>query len=306
MDFSALMVKMVIFTVLLITGYLASRKGFLSRDFAKSASWLLVNVFLVASIMNSVLSGRPDLPVRDLWFALVLLSLFMAGLYAIGTVCARLDPDRENAPQTLILMSAVNTLFIGLPVVQTLCGSEAVFYMGLSCIPFNLILYSYGVWYLKKGKGGEGGVNWKDILSPAFAASVLALLLFVLDIPMPRVVTELFSTVSSATIPISMIVIGATLGSVSLKDAFTEKKMYILAVVRLLLTPVLFCLLLRPFVHNQVLLITLAVIAGCPCGVVSTPLSIQYGYDPTYSSEAVMVTTAFSMVTIPALLYVLF
>ncbi len=304
MDFSALIIKMVIFAVLLVVGYVAARRGFLSREFAKSASWLLVNVFMVASIINSVLGSRPQLPPDELWSAFLILIILMMLVYAVATVCKYFDHS-ENAPQTLILMSALNNLFVGLPIVQTLCGSEAVFYIGLSCIPYNILLYSYGVWHLKKGKGKKG-FRFRDIVSGCLIAAVMALVIFVFEIPMPRLITELFSTVSSATVPVSMLVIGATLGPVSLKDAFSKPKMYILSLVRLVITPVLFYFLFRPFVSNQVLLISIFVISACPCGTVNTPLSIQYGYDPTYSSELIMVTTALSMVTLPALLYIFF
>ena len=103
-----------------------------------------------------------------------------------------------------------------------------------------------------------------------------------------------------------MIVIGATLGPVDLREAFSHKKIYILSLVRLVLTPLLGYFLLKPFVHNDVLLLSLFVILACPSGAVNTPLSIQYGYDPTYSSEVIMVTTALSMVTLPLLIYILF
>ena len=304
MDFSALFIKMVIFAVLLVIGYVAARRGFLSREFAKSASWLLVNVFMVASIVNSVLGGRPQIPANELWFAFLILIVMMVLVYAVATVCKFFDHS-ENAPQTLILMAALNNLFVGLPIVQTLCGSEAVFYIGLSCIPYNILLYSYGVWNLKKGKGKKG-IRLRDIVSACLISAVLALVIFIFEIPMPRLVTDLFSTVSAATVPVSMLVIGATLGPVSLKDAFSKPKMLILSLVRLVVTPLLFYFLFRPFVSNQVLMITIFVIAACPSGTINTPLSIQYGYDPTYSSELIMVTTALSMVTLPALLYLLF
>ncbi len=304
MDFSGLMIKMVIFAVLLVIGYAGARKGFLTREFSKSASWLLVNVFLVASIINSVLGDRPDLPQKSIWTALILLFLLFIAMYVTATVCAHFD-DRKTAPLTLILMTAVNNLFVGLPIVQTLCGSEAVFYMGLSCVPYNIFLYSYGVWHLKKGKG-MSGVRIRDILSMSLAAAVLSLIIFLLDIRLPRVVTELFGTTASATVPLSMIVIGATLGPVRLRDAFSKKKLYLVSLIRLVLFPLLTYAVLRPFVTNDVLLLSLTVIAGCPAGAVNTPLAIQYGYDPEYPSECVMVTTVLSMFTLPALIYFLF
>ena len=304
MDFSALLIKMIIFTILLAIGYGAARKGVLSREFAKSASWLLINVFLVASIVNAVLGARPDITKGELWLSLLIVIVMMVIIYAIATLCMKFDRSDE-APLTLILMAALNNLFIGIPVVQALSGSEAVFYIGLTNIPYNIFLYSYGAWYLKKGRG-EKGINLRNIISPSLLAAVVSFIIFVFDIRVPRLVTELFSTVSSATVPLSMIVIGATLGPVRLKDAFSKPKLFLLSFIRLIVTPLLIFFLFRPFVSNEVLLLAIVVTAACPSGAVNTPLSIQYGYDPTYPSEMIMVSTVLSMVTLPLLLYALF
>lgn len=304
MDFSGLLIKMVIFFVLLLIGYRAARKGFLSRDFAKSASWLLVNVLLSASIVNSVLGDRPELQPQELWFAFFVMMMLFVLLYVLATVCAHFD-EKETAPQTILLLAAVNTLFVGIPVVQVMKGGEAVFYLGISCVPFNLFLYTYGVWQLNRGKG-KNGARLTDIVTMPLVAAVLSLLIFVFHIRMPRVVTEFFSTVSAGTVPVSMLVIGATLGPVSLKEAFTNKKLYLISLIRLIVMPLLVYLLFRPFVQSDALLLSIVVIAACPAGTLCTPVSIQYGYDPKYTSECIMLTTVLCMLTLPALLYVLF
>ena len=254
MDFSNLYIKMLIFSVLLVIGYLAARKGYLSRDFAKSASWLLVNVLLTSSIVNSVLGARPDLPPKDLWFAFFLLTGLTALLYVIATFCARFD-NRETAPQTILLLAAVNTLFVGLPVVQVLKGSEAVFYLGISCVPYNVLFYSYGIWCLTKEKSGNH-VRLADMISPPLVAALFALVVFVFHIRLPKAVTEFFSTVSAGTVPVSMLVIGATLGPVRLTEAFLNKKLWLFSLIRLILTPVAIYFLLRLFVSNEVLLLS--------------------------------------------------
>ena len=135
---------------------------------------------------------------------------------------------------------------------------------------------------------------------------MFALVVFVFHICLPKAVTEFFSTVSAGTVPVSMLVIGATLGPVRLTEAFLNKKLWLFSLIRLILTPVAIYFLLRLFVSNEVLLLSAVVIAACPTGTVCTPVSIQYGYDPKYSSEFIMLTTVLSMVTLPLLLRVLF
>lgn len=304
MNFSALLSKMVLFIVLLLIGYFASRKGFLSRDFSKSASWLLLNVFLVASIVNSVLGERPSLSGKELWMVLLFMTVLMVLCYLMGAICAHFDRDKTSV-QTFLLIGVMNSLYVGLPVAQALCGSEGVFYIGLSCIPFNILLYTWGMWALRHGKG-EKGIKLKEMISAPLISSLLSLLIFVLDIRVPKMVSEMLSSVAAATIPISMLVIGATLGSVSLSEAFSKKKLYMINLVRLIVAPLLIYFLFRPFTSNQTLLVSAVIVAACPCGVLSTPMSIQYGYDPEYTSECIMLSTALSMVTLPTLIWMLF
>ena len=304
MNFTALLSKMVLFIILLLIGYFASRKGFLSKDFSKSASWLLLNVFLVASILNSVLGERPSLPNNELWMALLFMTVVMVLCYVLGMIFSRFDHD-QTAVQTFLLISVVNSLYVGMPVAQALCGSEGVFYVGLSSVPFNILLYTWGMLALRHGKGKKG-IRLKEMISAPLISALLSLLIFVIDLHVPKIVSDLLGSVASATVPISMLVIGATLGNVSLSEAFSKKKLYLINLVRLIVAPLLTFFLLRLFTENKPLLVSLVIVAACPCGVLSTPLSIQYGYDPEYPSECIMLSTALSMITLPALVWIFF
>ena len=305
MNYSGMLIKMFIFAVLLTIGYIAAKKGILGSEFSKSTSWILVNVYIASSIFNSVLGDRPKLPERELWMALFMLSVTVLLLYIFGLVAARLFGNDGNLPQRLILMAVVNNLFVGLPVLQALCGSEAVFYMGLSCVPYNLILYSFGAWMLRRGKG-NGSFSIKAFFTPSLVAASLALIVFVAKIQMPVLVTDFFGTVSAATVPVSMILIGATIGSGSLSDAFRNRKILFLSLIKLVAVPVIAYMMLRYMTDNRTLLISCVVMAACPSGILCTPLSVQYGYDPFESSGTVMVSTLLSIITIPALVYFLF
>ena len=305
MDFSALIIKMVIFLVLLATGYFMARKKILTPEFTKSASALIIDVFIVASIINSVLGNRPELSAKNFGIAFAMLTLAIVLTYLIAKIASFALKKESNTAHFEMVTSITNTLFVGMPIVSSVCGSEATFYVGMSCIPYNLILYTYGVWRLSSGKG-EGKVKIKDVLSVCLIAAVVSLVIFIVNPPVPKVITELFSCVSAATVPMSMIVIGASLGPINPAQAFKEKINYIISFVRLIVTPLITFFLVRLFTDNQVLILTCTVIAGCPVGSIATPISIQYGYEATYSSKAIMVSTILGMFTLPILIKVLF
>ena len=126
-----------------------------------------------------------------------------------------------------------------------------------------------------------------------------------MHIPVPGAVRSLISAMSGATMPLSMMVIGASLGSVSLLDAFKNGRLYLASAVRLLLIPVLTWVLLRFFITDPELLMTMVIIAASPSAVLVTVLSVQYGRDAVFSAEGTLQNTALSMVTIPLLVWLL-
>ena len=305
MDISALLTKMVIFVVLMVIGYIGARTKLLNSEFTKAASKLTLNVFMSATIINSVIANPPQLSGGEL--AKVMLACFVSvGFgYLLSALIVRLLPfQRERKPLMELLISVTNTMFIGVPVAEPIFGSQAVFYIAMSCIPFNVFLYTYGVWRMNQS-GERVKLNWKDMVSVPLIATMAALLIFVLNIPMPGVVKELCSTLSAATMPMSMLVIGSSLGGVSLLDAFREKNLYFVSLMRLVLVPLLTLPVLKLITTDPVLLGAMVIIAGCPSAVMVTVLAIQYGRDAEYTSKGILLDTVLSMVTLPALVYFL-
>ena len=305
MDMSALLTKMVIFVVLMVIGYIGARTKLLNGEFTKAASKLTLNVFMSATIINSVIANPPQLSGGEL--AKVMLACFVSvGFgYLLSALIVRLLPfQRERKPLMELLISVTNTMFIGVPVAEPIFGSQAVFYIAMSCIPFNVFLYTFGVWRMNQS-GERVKLNWKDMVSVPLIATMAALLIFVLNIPMPGVVKELCSTLSAATMPMSMLVIGSSLGGVSLLDAFKEKNLYFVSLMRLVLVPLLTLPVLKLITTDPVLLGAMVIIAGCPSAVMVTVLAIQYGRDAEYTSKGILLDTVLSMVTLPALVYFL-
>ena len=305
MDMSALLTKMVIFVVLMVIGYIGARAKLLNGEFTKAASKLTMNVFMTATILNSVIANPPQLSGGEL--AKVMLACFVSvGFgYLISALVVRLLPfQRERKPLMELLISVTNTMFIGVPVAEPIFGSQAVFYIAMSCIPFNVFLYTYGVWRMNQS-GERVKLNWKNMVSVPLIATMAALLIFVLNIPMPGVVKELCNTLSAATMPMSMLVIGSSLGGVSLLDAFKEKSLYFASLMRLVLVPLLTLPVLKLITTDPVLLGAMVIIAGCPSAVMVTVLAIQYGRDAEYTSKGILLETFLSMATMPALVYFL-
>ena len=306
MEFSVLIGKMLIFSVLMLLGYVFARRGLVDRGFGRSASMLVLNVFLPATILNSVLVADMELGAGALGRLTLLLFLTLGVGFVFAAVIAHLLPlgkDPAHGPVFEILLGLGNTMFIGMPVAQELFGPVAVFYCALSCIPFNLYAYSYGVWRMKGGKGGA--LRLRDILSVPLAVTLLAALIFLFHLPVPGVVKSLASTLNGATVPMSLLVIGFSIGGVSLTDAFRNRDLYLVTLLRNLVIPVLTWLIVRLLTDDPVLLMTCTLLAASPCAVMVTVFAIQYERDSVFAAEGVLQSTVLSIVTIPLLILLL-
>ena len=305
MQMSILLEKMFLFLVLMMTGYFMARRGTLDAKFTRTASALTFNVFMVGSILGAAISMDTGLSLGSLGKLLLVVFLMQALGYVIGALMAKLLPvAKGHKVEFELLMSMGNTMFIALPIVDAVYGPTGAFYVALSCIPFNVILYTYGVLRLKSGQR-DRKLHMKDMLSMPLAATLLSLPIILLRPPVPGVLRSLISTLSGATMPMSMIVIGASMGSVNFLDAFRRGELYLASAVRLLLIPLLSWLVLRQLGLDQVLLMTMMIVAACPAAVLVTVLSIQYGRDSVYTAEGTLQSTVLSMVTIPLLVWLL-
>ncbi len=304
MEVSVLIPKMIVFVVLMVIGYLCAKTNFAGREFTKDASKMVINVFMSATIINSVLVSDARLSGGELLQVMLVLCMSVSVCWVLAAVSCRLVGLGDKAPLFELLIAVMNNMFIALPVVETLFGSQAVFYCSLSCIPFNVLLYTFGIYRLQGGEG-KGSVRLRDIFSVPLLATLVALAIFLLRPPVPPVVKELASTMSAATMPLSMIVIGSSLGSVSLLDAFKKGKLYLMCAIRLLLCPLLVWLLAGLMTDDLMLRVTATIIAAAPSGVVVSVLAIQYDRDAVFTSEGILLSTVFSMLTIPLIVAII-
>ena len=305
MELSVLLNKMFVFVVLMVIGYVLARRGALDKSFTKAASNLTLNVFMVATILNSVLNVDTQLSWAELGRIQLLVWVMQLTGYVVAWIAAKLVTCEEaHKPGFELLMSMGNSMFIALPLVDALYGPMAVFYMSMTCIPFNILLYSYGVWRLRSDPG-QKSFRLRDVLSIPLSAALIALAIFLFKPPVPGALKGLIGSMAGATMPLSMIVIGSSLGAVSLFDAFKDGKLYLASFVRLIVIPLLTWFLCRLLTQDPVLLMTMVITAGCPSAVVVTVLSIQYGRDGVFTAEGTLQSTVLSMLTLPLFVWLL-
>ena len=136
-------------------------------------------------------------------------------------------------------------------------------------------------------------------------ATLLSVVLLLSRIHVPTVIADTISTLAGATIPLSMLLIGTSLGTISVRAALADWRVYAVSAARLLVCPLLTWLVLRPFVGGALLGIPV-LLAACPSAMVVTALCLQYGRSDAFASKCIFLNTVLSAVTIPLLIWLLF
>ena len=297
--------KMALLVILLALGYLCARLKLVGPEFNKGLSKLVINVFLAGMILSSVINKKLEMTGGDVAFGLLMMTLSMLICVGIGWLSPTLLRIKDgDKGMYRILAAFMNNGFMGFPLVAAVYGENTVFFASLSNIPFNLLLYTVGVMLLQKGDKNTK-FSIKSVINVPIVATLIAVVIFIFEIPMPKLVDDVADTLSAATVPLSMMCVGLSLGSVSLKEALLQPRLYGISLVRLLICPLAVWLVLRIFITNPVILGTIVLLSACPSAIICTILGIQYGRDGVESSEAIFISTMLSMITIPLLISVL-
>ena len=246
----------------------------------------------------------PDFTGRDIVdYVLVLTAATVLQIAAAWFLPRLLRTRGEDVGATRLVTAFGNVGFVGLPVVAAIFGDEMVFFASLANIPFNLVLYSIGAAQLSGSAGAR--FDWRKVLNMPVIATLLSVVLLLSRIHVPAVIADTISTLAGATIPLSMLIIGTSLGAISVRAALADWRVYVVSAVRLLVCPLLTWLVLRPFVSGALLGIPV-LLAACPSAMVVTALCLQYDRADAFASKCIFLNTILSAVTIPLLIWLLF
>lgn len=298
---------MLMLFIYIFVGFIAAKTKVIDDDVAvKKLNKVLLYIGQPAMIISSVLDPSLNMELSDVaklfGLAMIMQILLLVFAYVFTPLYVRNKADRGLFK---FMVAFGNVGFMGIPIMSALFGDSAVFMASISMVPFFLFVYSVGVIMMKGRDKGEK-INLRFLLNPALVSTFIAVILFAVKLPLPEVVMEASSGLAGILIPYSMVVIGANLAMSKMSELFVDWRMYVLSLVKLIISPVLMFFICRLFVTNEVFLGILVVSAAMPVAALSSMLSTEYGTDVRIASRGVFITTLISLVTIPLILYILF
>lgn len=306
MNMETIITQMSMLFAIIILGYIVKKVGILDEEGDKRISVLLLMVTLPALTLASVMVDEKTLSNREVGLLFGLAALMYLFLIIMAFILPKLL--RVSGPDIGLFRFMTifsNIGFMGFPVVRAIFGSEAIFYAAIFNIPFNLLSFTIGIYLITGGKG-KGKLDYKFLLHPGIISSILSVIIYLSDIAVPRAIVEVFNMVGDVTIPLSMIITGSALAILPLKEVFSDIRIYIFSLLKLLLLPVIFWGLLRCFVTNSDVLGVSTVMVSMPVAAAASMFATAYDGNKELASKGIFISTLMSMATIPFLMWMLF
>lgn len=295
-----LLQQMIVLFILMILGYFMRKKDIISDEMCKSISWIVVNIANPAMILSGSVNSENGIAGEELLMTMALAVGIFAGLIIISLIIPivlRVPGKSAGVYRVMTIFSNIG--FMGFPVISALYGTEALLYASVFLIPFNLLIYTYGILALKSNDGQKEKLDLKKVLNIGVLCCILSIILSFVQIPMPSFVKTTISTLSNLTAPLSMMVIGASMATIDIKKLFMDTKLLLFAVLKLVVIPVAGLFFLKTFIYSEMLLGVCMVMIATPVASMTAMLAQQYDGDYELASRSVALTTILSVVTMP-------
>ncbi|MBC7958700.1 MAG: AEC family transporter, partial [Vallitaleaceae bacterium] len=177
----------------------------------------------------------------------------------------------------------------------------AVFYAAIINLPFNLLAYTLGIYFVSMNTGVASAFKWKKMINAGVLSVFVGLILLGFDIVLPNFMQDTIGMIGGLTTPLSMLVIGASLAHVKMKTLFTNKRLYAYCLIRLIIFPGLVYFALTALGIEGIILGVAVVLSGMPAAANTVMMSKEYGGNDLLAAEGVFISTMLSALTIPLL-----
>lgn len=280
-------------------GYFMMKKKFLNDETVRKLNRIVLYITMPALIFASV-CGDNDVSMDVVLYVFAVSTVFYVALPIVSLILIkglRIKKPREGL---FIFMSIFSNVgFIGFPVMQSIFGNTAVFYTAIFNLLFNLEIYTLGVVLINYDKGEKVRIDFKNLLSPGVIAAIVSIIIFFTNVQMPSLLVETANMVGNMTSPLAMILIGANLAMINVKEVFNDLMVYPFTFVKQIILPIVAYPVIAYFIKDPLVQGITLINLAMPVGNSAVLFAAQYDHDVGLAAKTVFITTLFSIFTIP-------
>ena len=282
----------------ILVGYVAGKIHWIGPELRKDLTTLCANLILPFTILSSSRQTLDAQGFKNLGIAVTVILLVFGLTLAVSLLIHRLrrSGNAIRAASTG-LVTFPNCTFLGLPLCQALFGDMGILYNVAALLVFNVLFFvvQYALFT------GER-FHLRLLLTPGMVSTLILIPMLLLQIHFPDPVQTVVGNIGSMITPLSLIIIGVMMSENRLVSLLTEKKAYMIVVIRNLVIPLLACLLLRIVPLESMEKLCVLIYIACPCATLTSLYAIKADKEPELCGRTVLMSTLFFAVTLPLII----
>lgn len=300
MNIQIVITQMLMIFIMMAVGYLLMRKGMVDSAGVKQISALVANVCNPCLLVSSALSKDNTATNQDILLVGVTAFAILTAMLLFGKVVGALLRVPEDEKNYYYLMTMFgNTAFIGIPLCSAVLGAQSVIYIAVFNVAFNVYAYTYGTYLVTKCTGEKFSFRISNLVNTGTLASLIALVIFLLKIPIPEVAAQSITYMGNATIFLAIFVIGTSMVNMPMKEVFREYRLYLFIVIRSILVPILVAFVMKLVTDDMMIIGTMVLVSGMPVANLPLMMAKERGLEARIISKGIIVTTLLSIITLP-------
>lgn len=297
---SIVAVQVAIVFILIAVGFTLKKCRLIDENGSKQLTNILLMIVTPCVLINSYQREF----IAEYAVKLLAAAGFAVLIHIVMIIAATLlcRPEKTNHYR-INIFSAVysNCGFMAIPLLTAVLGTDGVFYGAAYLAIFNICYWTHGV-LLYSGDRKSLSLK-KAFLNPGVIGTFLSLLLFFLQIRLPKIVLSPVEYLAGLNTPLAMIVLGAYLADIDLRKTLKKPSIYFVSLLRLIVFPIIAVFLAKLMRLDETVATSVLISAACPTATVTTLFAAKFGLDAGYASEIVSFTTLLSIVTIPLVMF---
>lgn len=283
-------------------GYIIKKLGLVPKNSAETLSKLENIVFIPALVMGTFIENFTVEKIQTAW-KLIVFSFLIAFIAIPLAIITSKIVTKDKYIQNIYTygLSFSNFGFMGNAVVSSLFPDIFLEYL-IFTLPLWTLIYIWGVPQLlitDPNKTQSLKDNLKSFVNPMFVGMIIGIVIGLLNIKLPVFLTSIISVSGQCMSPVAMLLTGMVVASVSLKKTFSDYKIYIISIVRLIVFPLIFIVLGYLIKMPKTIYSCALCSLSMPLGLNTIVIPSAYGKDTTVASGMTLISHIMSCITIP-------
>lgn len=303
-NMSSLYTTVITLFILLTVGYIARKVNLIDETASKKLSTLIMCVGQPFMIIGSQM--KIEYSAENLKSGLFVLVLGIAVhiIFAVVSFFAMMkisDVNERKISEFAVVFA--NCGFMGFPLLESMLGQRGLFYGSFYIIVFNLFTWTWGMVILGRKRSDIKINPFKMIVNYGTLPSIIGFAIFALRIPIPLPVSNAVSYIGSICTPISMLITGGLISTISFKKLFSQKIIYYISILKLIIIPLFICVTASLIGLSDEMVFFVTIVSSLPTAANTVMFSEMYDINQPISASAVGVTTLLSTVTLPFVIW---